>query len=150
LIIPPLKIVEAGRENATFFAMLEANVRVPRQVAGDVRALAAGCRVMEAKLAEFLALHGMADLARIAQAIIAHSEATMRRGIAATIPEGTYRGVTTVDGFGDPLTIGVTVIARGGELEIDFAGSSPQSPLGINSTLVYTRVWATYIVKCLC
>ena len=30
LIIPPIKILERGRENATFFAMLEANVRVPR------------------------------------------------------------------------------------------------------------------------
>ena len=29
LIIPPLKIFERGRENATFFAMLQANVRVP-------------------------------------------------------------------------------------------------------------------------
>jgi len=30
LIIPPLKIFERGRENATFFSMLAANVRVPR------------------------------------------------------------------------------------------------------------------------
>ena len=29
LIIPPLKIVEKGQENPTFFSMLEANVRVP-------------------------------------------------------------------------------------------------------------------------
>src|SRR4029077_6464825 len=31
----------------------------------------------------------------------------------------------------------------------DFAGSSPQSLLGINCTQVYTNVWATYTMKCL-
>lgn len=149
LIIPPLRIVREGREDATFFAMLEANVRVPRQVGGDVRALITGCRVMERKLAEFLDRHDYADLEEIGQVIVSHSETTMRRAIAAAIPDGTYHGSTTVDGFGDPLTIRVRVTASAGDLEIDFAGSSDQSPLGINCTLVYTRVWSTYIVKCI-
>ena len=43
-IIPPLKLIEGGKENATLLAMLAANVRAPRQISGDVRALAAGCR----------------------------------------------------------------------------------------------------------
>ena len=149
LIIPPLRIMRGGIEDATFFSMLAANVRVPDQVCGDLRALIAGCRVMERKLSEFLGKHGFADLQLLANAIIDHSEATMRRAIAATIPEGVYRGSTTVDGFGDPLTIQVKVSSRGGELEIDFSGSAPQSALGINCTLVYTRVWSAYIVKCL-
>ena len=38
LIIPPVKALEGGRENPVFFAMLGANVRVPHQVLGDVRA----------------------------------------------------------------------------------------------------------------
>ena len=74
LIIPPLKIFERRRENATFFAMLEANVRVPSQVAGDVRALAAGCAVMERKLSEFLDRHDLPDLADLGATIRARSE----------------------------------------------------------------------------
>src|SRR5690349_14614116 len=97
LIIPPLKIFERGRENATFFSMLEANVRVPRQVAGDVRALAAGCAVMERKLSEFLERHGLDDLDDLGATIRNRSEKTMRRALAATIPNGVYRGESTVD-----------------------------------------------------
>ncbi len=149
LIIPPLRIVREGVEDTTFFAMLEANVRVPRQVAADVRALMTGCRVMERKLADFLERHDYPDLGELGAAIISHSDATMRRGIAAAIPDGVYDGSTTVDGFGEPLTIRVRVEAKGGELDIDFSGSAAQSPLGINCTLVYTRVWSAYIVKCI-
>ena len=149
LIIPPLKIFERGRENATFFAMLQANVRVPSQVAGDVRALAAGCAVMERKLSEFLDRHDLPDLADLGATIRTRSEGTMRRALAATIPDGIYQGETTVDGFDEPLLIRARVEANEGDVTIDFAGSSPQSALGINSTMVYTNVWATYTMKCL-
>jgi N-methylhydantoinase B len=149
LIIPPLKIFERGRENATFFAMLQANVRVPTQVAGDVRALAAGCAVMERKLTEFLDRHDLRDLEDLGATIRTRSEHTMRRALAATIPNGIYHGETTVDGFDAPLLIRARVEASNGNVAIDFAGSSPQSTLGINSTMVYTNVWATYTMKCL-
>ena len=136
LIIPPLKLFDRGRENATFFAMLEANVRVPSQVAGDVRALAAGCTVMERKLSEFLDRHDLPDLTDLGATIRARSERTMRKALASTVPDGVYEGETTVDGFDEPLLIRARVTARNGDVDIDFAGSSPQSALGINSTMV--------------
>lgn len=149
LIIPPLKILERGRENATLFSMIEANVRVPRQVAGDVRALVAGCAVMGRKLSEFLDRHGLADLEDLGATIRERSARTMRRALAETIPDGVYSGETTVDGFDKPLLIRAKIAARAGKVEVDFAGSSPQSALGINCTWVYTNVWATYTMKCL-
>ena len=149
LIIPPLKILERGKENATFFAMLEANVRVPRQVASDVRALVAGCAVMGRKLSEFLDRHGLDDLEDLGATIRARSERAMRRALAATIPDGVYHGETSVDGFDKKLDIHARVEARDGRIAVDFAGSSPQSALGINCTWVYTNVWATYTMKCL-
>ncbi len=149
LIIPPLKVAERGRENATLFAMLEANVRVPGQVAADVRALMAGCRVMQAKVEEFLRQYGMPDLEALGGAILAQSAAAIRRGIAASIPDGVYEGATSIDGFETPMHIRARVEARAGEVAIDFAGSSPQSSLGINCTLVYTHVWSAYTIKCI-
>ena len=62
LILPALKLVEDGKDNETLFAILAANVRVPRQVVGDVRALIIGCTVMEQKLSEFLDRHSLDDL----------------------------------------------------------------------------------------
>jgi N-methylhydantoinase B len=149
LIIPPLKIATRAGEDATFFAMLQANVRIPGHVAGDVRALIAGCRVMEERVGAFLNRHRMPDLSQIGEAVLERSERTMRSAIAAAIPNGIYRGETTVDALDAPLTIRVQVTARNGRLEFDFEGSSPQSLLGINSTLVYTGVWCKYITKCL-
>jgi N-methylhydantoinase B len=149
LIIPPLKAAEGGRENETFFKMLEANVRVPRQVCSDVRALMAGCHVMEGKLGEYLSEHGLPDLDGIGGAVLERSEAIMRKAIAETIPNGVYEGETTVDGFDEPLTIRAQVTVADGQVGIDFAGSSPQSRQGINCTYVYTHVWATYTMKCL-
>src|SRR5687768_2617255 len=81
LIIPPVKALEGGTENALFFAMLGANVRVPNQVTADVRALVVGCRVMEAKLSEFLAEHRMSTLDDLGEAIIRRSRQAMRQGV---------------------------------------------------------------------
>jgi N-methylhydantoinase B/oxoprolinase/acetone carboxylase alpha subunit len=149
LIIPAVKAVKAGVEDDTFFAMLGANVRVEGQVLGDVRALIAGCRVMEAKLGEFLAQHGMIGLDALGETIITQSREAMRKGIRAYIPDGEYQGHASVDGFEKPLEIHTRVKVRKGEVHVDFAGSSPQSTQGINCTLVYTAVWATYTIKCL-
>lgn len=149
LIIPPLKAAIGGQENETFFAMLEANVRVPRQIASDVRALMTGCHVMEAKLGEYLHTHGMDTLDDIGDAILSRSEAIMRRSISETIPNGTYHGETSVDGFDEPLTVRVRLDVEDGRVKVDFAGSSPQSTQGVNCTFVYTHVWATYTLKCI-
>jgi N-methylhydantoinase B len=149
LIIPPVKIMERGRENDTFFTMLKANVRVPEQIASDMRALISGCEVMRRELSFFLAETGLADLQILGDAIIGHSERTMRAAIRAMIPEGTYRGHTQLEGAGQPLDIHASVTARDGNLDIDFAGSSPQQNVGINCTRVYTHVWSAYIMKCL-
>lgn len=149
LIIPPLRIATAAGEDPTFFSMLEANVRIPGQIAADVRALMAGCRVMEHGVEAFLLRHAMADFSFLGETILERSAKTMRSAIAAAIPEGVYHGTASVDGLDESLYIRARITSKGGRLEIDFEGSSPQTTLGINSTLVYTNVWCKYIVKCL-
>jgi N-methylhydantoinase B len=149
LIVPPLKAVEAGRDNATFFDMVRANVRVPDQVITDMRALITGCRVMETKLADFLQVHGLSSLDPLADAVIKRSEAAMRRGIRERIPEGEYVGETSIDGFDAPLKICVRATVRDGEVDLDFTGTSPQSEFGINCTDIYRHVWSTFTIKCI-
>ncbi len=149
LIIPPLKVLEAGRENATFFALLQANVRVPVQIAGDVRGLIAGCRVMERELQRFLDDTGLPDLTELAGAITHYSREVMRTAIRDNIPDGSYHGETTIEGAGNLLHIKALVTVHDGDLVIDFDGSSPQLSFGVNSTLVYTHLWATFIIKAL-
>ena len=149
LIIPPTKIMQEGRENATFFDLLKANVRVPLQISSDLRGLISGCQVMQRELGRFLADTGMRDLGVLGAAITSHSKRTMRNAIRAEIPDGTYHGETLIEGAGTPLEIKVAVTARGGELDIDFTGTSQQQDVGVNCTLVYTHVWSVYIIKSL-
>ena len=149
LIIPPLKAVEAGKDNATFFDMVRANVRVPRQVLSDMQALIGGCRVLEQKLGQFLDAHGLRDLDPLAAEIMSRSDRAMRQGILANIPEGEYDGETGVDGFDSPLAIKVHVAVHDGRVSMDFSGTSAQSPFGINCTDIYRHVWATFTIKCL-
>jgi N-methylhydantoinase B len=149
VIIPPLRVATAAGENETFFKMLEANVRTPGQVGGDVRALIAGCKVMERSLQAFLERHELPDLERLGNAILERSSRTMRAAIRKAIPDGVYHGETQMDGPTGPMHIRATVTCADGDVTIDFDGSSPQSTLGINSTLVYTGVWCKYIMKCL-
>lgn len=149
IFIPPLKIVEGGKENATLFEIVGANVRTPRQILSDIRALMVGVQVMDAKVCEYLDQHELDDLESLGRAIRDHSEAAMRRGIAASIPDGVYHGEATCEGAAAPLLIKVTLTVRNGEVHMDFDGSSPQSHIGINCTLPYTRVWCAYTIKCI-
>ena len=149
LIIPPIKAVEKGIENQTFFSILEANVRVPRQVSSDVRALITGLKVMQTKVVEFLNVHNIRNLENLSNAVRRHSEAAMRRGISEQIPNGVYEGFSTVDGFDEPMNICAKITSRNGNVTIDLDGSSPQSSFGINCTMVYTYVWSMYTIKCI-
>ena len=72
----------------------------------------------------------------------------MRSAISA-IPDGDYRSRMVIDGFDDkPITIECLVRVTGGDLEVDYAGSSPQVPLGVNVALNYTQGYTTYGIKC--
>jgi N-methylhydantoinase B/oxoprolinase/acetone carboxylase alpha subunit len=91
LRIPPSKLHEAGVPNDQLIRVMQANIRYPEQVLGDVDAIIGAGRLGGQRLGEFIADYGAAGLDRAAEAILARSEAAMRAAIA-TIPEGSYRG----------------------------------------------------------
>src|SRR5579862_2586703 len=60
--IPPTKLYRAGVLNEDVKAILETNVRIPRQVWGDLQALRAGMKLAERKLLELGARYGVEKL----------------------------------------------------------------------------------------
>lgn len=139
--LPPVKLVEAGVPNALVRKILARNVRVPAQVLGDLDALIAANNLGVRRLLTMLEEDSGFDLDDVAGAICDTSERAMRSAIAA-IPDGEYPAEIDLDGFEEPKTIRVTVRVTGDELEVDYAGTSPQSRYGINSaspTPGYTR-----------
>ncbi len=147
LAIPLMKLFNAGEPNADLFAMIEANVRVPDMVIGDIYAQQAGNDVGAAKLIEMMQEYQLADLETLSALILDRTEQALREAIAA-IPNGLYRNTVRIDGFDEPLTICCAVTVKDREILVDYAGSSPQVKRGINVVLNYTQAYSTYTLMC--
>src|SRR5258708_34176423 len=75
-------------------------------------------------------------------------ENAMREAIRAT-PDGVYRSSVQHDGFDEPIRIECELTVRGDEIDIDFAGTSPQLPHALNVVPIYTFAYTVYGLKAL-
>ena len=149
--ILPVKIYNEGKPNEDIFRIIEANVRVPEQVAGDMKAQVNANYVGGARILEMVEIYGIDELNDYIDEILDRSEQAMREAIRK-IPEGDYPFQDYLDDCGEgtePILVNVTVRIRDSEATIDFAGSSPQTESGLNSMLNYTRAYAYFALKCL-
>jgi N-methylhydantoinase B/oxoprolinase/acetone carboxylase alpha subunit len=128
LIIPPLKLYRRGVLVDEVLAMIAANIRVPEETMGDIRAEIAATTVGERRFIELCEKYGGEALSRIIADLLDHSEAMMRNDLRR-YPNGTYGAVGLMDGDGlsdDPVRVEVAVTLDDGWVTIDFTGSSPQ------------------------
>lgn len=147
----PTRIWNGEEPNRELLRVIEANVRVPDKLLGDLMAMRNCNRILEQRLAGLVGKYGRDVYVEAAEEILQRSEAAMRAAIAG-MPDGEYHAVDFFDDYGpgtDPLRIEVTVTVAGNELTIDFSGSSPQTPSGINAVLTYVRAFCYYTVKCI-
>jgi N-methylhydantoinase B len=138
-----MKLFRRGRRNEDLFRLIRENVRQPEAVVGDILAHVAGNQVGVAKVGEFLDEYGLADLEEVSRQILDKSEQTIRGAIQA-VPDGTCDFEMYLDGLDQPLRIAVRIEVRGSDIDVDFAGSSPQVGRGINSCYNYTHAYTTY------
>jgi N-methylhydantoinase B/oxoprolinase/acetone carboxylase alpha subunit len=137
LRVPPVKIKRAGKDVDDVWRLLLANVRTPRYNYGDFRALIAAIDLGERRMADLVRKHGVAGFREHVTALIDYSERRMRAEIEQ-IPDGryTFSDVMEDDGIEDrAYTIRAEVTVRGGNLIVDYHGSSPQAKGPINATL---------------
>ena len=151
LIIPQLRLYDAGVPNEMLFAIIRRNVRFAEKMIGDLRAQIAtgwfGSREMERRAAEF----GMEDLRDPAEEIMSRTEAGMRAGIAE-LPDGEYSETMEmeIDGIEEPQTLAMKVTIKGDELTADLAGTSPQVRRPVNCPINYTRAYVALPLKMVC
>jgi N-methylhydantoinase B len=152
LRIPPLKLREAGVFNDTLISMIRQNVRIPDTVMGDLNAQVAACTVAARRLAELADGYGHNQLASIFDELLQRSETMTRKALLA-IPEGTYRFVDYLDNDGveldKPIRIEVAVTVKGGDIEFDFEGTSPQVKGPLNCVPSGSLAAACYAVRAL-
>jgi N-methylhydantoinase B len=142
LRIPPIPMYEAGRPNATLFALIEKNVRLPGRLLGDLRAQLAACHVAEAAFMRLVARHGPAGVGAYMDELIEYTDRLTRAAIRA-LPDGTARFEDWIDDDGidrdRPIPLVVTLAKTGDRLVADWTGSAPQVRGAINSTLSFTK-----------
>lgn len=147
LRIPPSKLFIAGSENEQLFRIIEANVRVPQMVIGDIYAIVGAFRAGAAGFDGVLRDYSAAGFQQLCDEILSRSEGAMRTAIAA-IPTGRYVGETDADGYDRPIHIRVTITATRDSLHVDYAGSSPQTATSsINCVLNVTHAHTIFPLK---
>jgi N-methylhydantoinase B len=147
LTIPVARILRAGVENEDVIAFLEANLRQPEEVLGDIRAQFAMFDQAAPRLLRILAEEGIGSADLLAAEIFARSERVMRDAIAA-VPDGEVTDAVTADGFEHPVTIRLRLAIQGDGLTLDFTGTGGQIARPVNSPLNFTRAYSNYAVKC--
>ena len=151
LRIPPSKLFEAGKPNATLFNIIRRNVRLPELVNGDLDAQVATCNIGARAYTALYEKHGAAALDDYFDALLDYGERLTRAAIRDW-PDGVYSFTDYIDGDGfspDPLPIKATITVAGDHLAIDFAGSAPQTKGAINSTFSFTKSSAYLSVRCM-
>jgi N-methylhydantoinase B len=151
LRIPPTKVWSEYRENAEVVGIIAANTRTPDKVLGDLRAQRSALRVGEQRLQDLAERHGTETLFQAMAEILDRTEASMRARIRE-IPDGVYTFEDFLDDYGpstEPVRVSVTVTIKRDSLDVDYAGSSPQTPSGLNSYINYTRSYSYAAIKCL-
>ena len=149
LMVPPMRLYEAGTPNQTLFDIVAANVRAPRQTLGDIRAQVAANEQAARGLSPILDEAGLGDLDGVSGQIRGASERAMRDALRDA-PDGTYRYAYDADGDGrdEPVHIQIAVTIAGDAISVDYDGTSGPHTLGINAVLNYVYAYTAYPIKC--
>jgi N-methylhydantoinase B len=152
LVLPPLRLVSAGKPDDTLIDLIGANSRTPDERRGDIAAQIAANEIGIGRLQALACRGGLPELRTRALETIAYAErcvrATLRR-----LPPGDYEAVDLLDDDGAgtrDIRIAVRVTVRAdGTIRFDFTGSAPQVPGSLNATEAITLSACMYVVRCL-
>ena len=139
--IPPLKLYSAGEPVEALFELIDRNVRVPRQVLGDVRSQVAACLTGERGYLGLVERYGRELFATCTTILLDQAERLARNAIKA-MPDGVYSFTDHIDEDGidpDPIPITVSITVAGDRIVADFTGSAAQVKGAINSPLPFTK-----------
>jgi N-methylhydantoinase B len=152
LIVPPLKLYDAGRPDATLFKMIERNVRLPRQVLGDIDAQVSAVTVGCQRIVDLCRSEGSDQVLAYMDHLLDYAEQRTRACIAA-IPDGVYQFTDYMDNDGITLDrrvpISVAITIKGSNAIVDYAGTSVQVQGPINAPISGARASVYFAFRCI-
>ena len=145
--IPIMRLAREGRVNEDLMAILRTNVRNSEDMEGDFYAMM-NCNDEGARrLCRIIDEFGLEDIEDIGQYIIMQSRKSIENAVRE-LPDGVFRHSTELDGFDEPIRIEAALTVDGDSLSIDYAGSSPASPYGINVVENFCLAYTVFGVNC--
>jgi N-methylhydantoinase B len=141
LRISPSYLLRKGEPNRTLWDLIEKNVRQPKKVIGDIRAIIAAVNVGERGFYKYVREYGYDQFRTFVDEILNYTE-RMARSEISRWPDGEYSFEDAIDDDGldpGPIPIRLKVTVRGDELDIDFTGTAPQVRAAINTPVTFTK-----------
>jgi N-methylhydantoinase B len=132
--IPPAKAVKKGRVNQELIDVMLANVRMPEQNWGDLKAQFAAMNTGERRVHEMIQKFGIDTFKSGIIDLLDYAEAQARE-IVTRLPDGEYFFADYMDEDsenGYPCRLALNLIIKGDSLVLDFTGSDPQIESSIN------------------
>jgi N-methylhydantoinase B len=150
LIVPPLRLVRAGRIDSGIVALFAANSRTPTARAGDLRAQIAGNVIGERRVVELVERYGAATFAAATAQALRASELRMRAALRA-LPDGTAEATDVLEDATGAPTIRLQLRLRkaGDTVELDYAGTSAQLDVPLNAVYGVTLSGVYYVLRAL-
>jgi N-methylhydantoinase B len=150
LQIPPLKIYDRGQPRSDVIDLYLSNLRYRDVLRGDLLAQIGSIGKGRTRLLELADEYGADVLMQYVDAIVDYADRRMSEEIQR-IPDGRYGAEAWVDSDGTTNTnvpIRVAIDVAGDRVHVDYTGSAPQSPRGLNSTVATMQAAATNPFLC--
>jgi N-methylhydantoinase B len=150
LLLPPIKIVDAGVAQADIERIILANSRQPALVAGDIHAQIAVTQMGATRVKDLCARFSAPTVTDAFAAILKGAADELRTAIAK-LPDGesSAEGLLDSDGvvLDRPIRLAVTVAIRDGVASFDFSNSDPQArgPVNLRPSMVEACVFYSLI-----
>jgi N-methylhydantoinase B len=150
LHVPPVRLYRKGERVRDVFRIIGANSREERILDDFLAQRNALEHHGVPRLRQLFRTHGAEVVEACFDEMIERTEAAVRAEIRK-LPRGTYTYTNFLDDYGPGtprVKVNVAVQIEGDEIAVDFAGSSPQVPAGINSYISYTRAYVYCALRC--
>ncbi len=148
IIIPPIKLIAAGKRNDAVWQLILRNVRTPQEREGDLAAQLAAHAIGEKRLHEIILRYGLHDSLNHANALIDYAN-KMTRAAVQQIPNGRYTFTDYLDNDEiDPIPIQATITITEDELVVDFAGTGTAVAGNLNAVPAIVHSAVGYCVRC--
>ncbi len=150
IIIPPIKLIDAGRRNEAVWSLILRNVRTPEERQGDLAAQIAAHKSGTRRLVDIIKRYSLEEVLSNALELIDYAERLTLTAIKA-IPNGRYTFTDYLDDDGQgngPLPIEAALFVTDEQIEVDFEGTVEAVPGNVNAVPAIVDSAVAYCIRC--